>query len=77
MQNYFLKKITNITVSADVLAEVKARGINISQSCDQFSRDLVRSKSEEQWQKEHAAFITAYNQSITDQGLPLDDWLTF
>lgn len=77
MQNYFLKKTTNIILSADVLVEAKARGINISQACDHFLRDLVRSKREEQWQKEHAAFITAYNQAIADEGLPLNDWRSF
>jgi antitoxin CcdA len=77
MQNYFLKNSTNITLCADELAEAKVRGINISQACDHFLRYLVRSKREEQWQKEHAAFIAAYNQSITEEGLPLDDWRVF
>ncbi len=36
------KKATNITLSADVLTEAKALGINISQACDQYLRELVR-----------------------------------
>jgi len=77
MQNTALKKATNITLSADVLAEAKLLGINISQTCDQFLRDLVRSKREEQWQKDHADFIASYNQLIADEGLPLDKWRSF
>ena len=40
------KKATNITLSSDVLTEAKALGINISQSCDQFLRELVRKERE-------------------------------
>lgn len=41
------KKVTIITLSADVLTEAKALGINISQTCDQFLRELVRDKREQ------------------------------
>ena len=71
------KKATNITISADVLAEAKALGINISQACDQFLRELVRGERERRWQQEHADFIAAYNQTVEREGLPLDEWRTF
>ncbi|MDP1607054.1 MAG: type II toxin-antitoxin system CcdA family antitoxin [Rhodocyclaceae bacterium] len=35
------RKATNITLSADVLSEAKALGINISKSCDELLRNLV------------------------------------
>jgi antitoxin CcdA len=71
------KKATNITLSSDVLSEAKALGINISQSCDQFLRELVRTERERRWQKDNADFIAAYNQTVADEGLPLDSWRTF
>lgn len=71
------KKATNITLSSDVLAEAKALGINISQSCDQFLRELVRSERERRWQQDNADFIAAYNQTVADEGLPLDSWRSF
>ena len=71
------KKATNIKLSADVLAEAKALGINISQACDQFLRELVRSERERRWQQEHADFIAAYNQTVEQEGLPLEQWRTF
>jgi len=37
---------TNITLSADLLAEAKELGINISQVCDQYLRELVRGERE-------------------------------
>ncbi|MGZ8928745.1 MAG: type II toxin-antitoxin system CcdA family antitoxin [Methylobacter sp.] len=71
------KKATNITLSSDVLSEAKALGINISQSCDQFLRELVRTERERRWQQDNADFIAAYNQTVTDEDLPLDSWQSF
>ena len=71
------KKATNITLSSDVLAEAKALGINISQSCDQFLRELVRNERERRWLQDNADFIAAYNQTVADEGLPLDSWRSF
>ena len=71
------KKATNITLSPDVLTEAKALGINISQACDQFLRDLVRRERERRWQEDHAEFIAAYNRAVESQGLPLDEWRGF
>jgi antitoxin CcdA len=62
------KKATNITLSSDVLIEAKALGINISQSCDQFLRELVRNERERRWQQENADYIAAYNQTVSDEG---------
>lgn len=71
------KKATNITLSADVLSEAKALGINISQACDQFLRDLVTRELERRWQADHIEFIAAYNAGVARDGLPLDAWRTF
>lgn len=71
------KKATNITLSSDVLSEAKALGINISQSCDQFLRELVRSERERRWQQDNVDFIAAYNQTVMNEGLPLDAWRSF
>lgn len=71
------KKATNITLSADVLNEAKALGINISQACDQFLRELVTREQERRWQAENAEFIAAYNAGVEHEGLPLDAWRSF
>jgi antitoxin CcdA len=71
------RKATNITLSADVLSNAKALGINISQACDQFLRDLVRREQERRWQQDNAEFIAVYNHTVADEGLPLDDWRSF
>jgi len=71
------KKATNITLSADVLSEAKALGINLSQACDQYLRKLVRQERERRWLEENAEFIAAYNRSVETEGLPLDEWRSF
>jgi len=71
------KKATNITLSADVLREAKALGINISQACDQFLRELVRQERQRRWQDENAEFIAAYNRTVETEGLPLEEWRSF
>lgn len=71
------KKATNITLSVDVLNEAKSLGINLSQACDQFLRELVRQEQERRWQTENAEFIAAYNAGVERDGLPLDAWRTF
>ena len=71
------KKATNITLSADVLNEAKALGINLSQACDPFLRELVRTERERRWQANHTGFIAAYNRSVETEGLPLDAWRSF
>ena len=71
------KKATNITLSADVLNEAKALGINLSQACDQFLRELVRKERERRWLEDNAEFIAAYNQSVETERLPLDEWRGF
>lgn len=72
-----VRKATNVTLSADVLAEAKALGINISKSCDDFLRDLVARERASRWRGDHAEFIAAYNRTIETEGLPLDQWRSF
>ena len=71
------KKATNITLSADVLSEAKALGINISQACDQFLREMVKQEQTRRWQADNAEFIAAYNACAARDGLPLDAWRSF
>ena len=72
-----LKKATNITLSADVLADAKAFGINISQACDGFLRERVKQERQRQWLSQNAEFIAEYNKTLETEGLPLDQYRNF
>jgi len=71
------KRAINLSLSVDVLEAAKDLGINISQVCDNYLRDLVRREQERKWREDHADFIAAYNATIEAEGLPLDEWRSF
>lgn len=71
------KRATNLSLSTDVLDAAKALGINLSQVCDTYLRELVRSEQARRWRQEYADFIAAYNATIESEGLPLEQWKSF
>jgi antitoxin CcdA len=73
----FTRRATNLSLSADVLDAARELGINISRECDTHLRELVRREQERRWREQHAAFIDAYNRTVAEQGLPLDEWRSF
>ena len=71
------KKATNITLSQEVVDDAKALGLNLSKTCERLLRETIRIEKERRWADEHADFIAAYNQSVQDNGLALEQWRTF
>ena len=71
------KRATNLSLSSDVLEAAKDLQINISQLCDNYLREVVRREQERKWREEHVDFITAYNVTVENEGLPLDEWRSF
>ncbi|CAI08398.1 Potential post-segregation antitoxin similar to CcdA [Aromatoleum aromaticum EbN1] len=71
------KKATNLSLSADVLAEAKSLGINISKACDECLRELVRRERARRWKEEYAEFIEVYNRIVEAEGVPLAEWRSF
>jgi len=71
------KRAVNLSLSGDVLDAAKRLDINISQIRDNYLREVVRREQERQWREDHADFIAAYNATIEDEGLPLDEWRSF
>lgn len=71
------KRATNISLSMDVYEDAKQLGINLSQTCDQLLREVIRGEKARRWATEHADFIKAYNRVSEAEGLPLDQWRSF
>lgn len=71
------KKATNITLSVEVYNEAKSLGINLSQTCERLLQDAIRIEREKRWAKDHADFISAYNQTVEAEGLTLEQWRNF
>ncbi|MDR2880727.1 MAG: type II toxin-antitoxin system CcdA family antitoxin [Azoarcus sp.] len=71
------RRATNLSLSPDVLEAAKALNINISQTCDEHLRKVVKEEQARRWCEEYADFFVAYNEALTTEGLPLDEWKTF
>ena len=71
------KKATNICLAMDVYLDAKNFGINISQICEQRLREEIQTRKEQQWNEQHANFITAYNSLVEAEGVALQEWRAF
>lgn len=71
------KKATNISLAMDVYLDAKAFGINISQICEQRLREEIQARKEQQWNEQHASFLTAYNSMVEEEGVALQEWRSF
>jgi antitoxin CcdA len=72
-----VKRATNLTLSAYVLDEAKRLKLNVSQICDAHLKEYVKEELSRRWREEHADFVTAYNLTVAQECLPLDEWRTF
>jgi len=72
-----LKKATNISLNADLIAEAKALGINISQACERgLAAELAEVRSA-RWRAENAKAISTWNDFVEQDGLPLARYRQF
>jgi antitoxin CcdA len=71
------KRAVNLSLNREALELAKALNMNVSQLCDQHLCEVVRQEQAKRWREEYADFITAYNVSIEEDGLPLERWKSF
>jgi antitoxin CcdA len=68
------RKPANISLPADLCADAKALGIDISHVCEHALREVVQTTRERLWTKENAEFIAEYNRRIEAKGTLLQEW---
>jgi antitoxin CcdA len=71
------RKPTNLSLPSGLIDEARAFGLNLSQVCEQALRERVVQERERRWRTEHAGFVDAYNRTIADEGLPLEQHREF
>ena len=71
------KRATNLTLNAKVLDMARELGMNLSQTVDGLLAEEVRRRYWERWNEENKAAISAYNERIERDGLPLAKYRTF
>jgi antitoxin CcdA len=72
-----MRQATNLSLPADLVAEARALGVNLSRACETGLADAVRQARSAQWRAENAEAIQSYNDWIEKNGLPLDDLRLF
>lgn len=66
------KKPTNVSIRADLLAEAKARRINLSATLEAALEAVLRTSRQEAWQAENREAMAAYDKHVERDGLFAD-----
>ncbi len=71
------KKPVNLSLNSDLLRLGKDLGLNLSSVAEAAITQAVRESLAEQWLKENAEAIQAYNKRVDARGVFSDDLRTF
>jgi antitoxin CcdA len=67
-----LKKPTNLSLSAELLADARELNINLSKAAEAGLRQHIARARSERWKAENKSAMKSSNQWVEDHGLPLD-----
>lgn len=71
------KQATNLSVRADLLAQARQAGINLSAVLEHaLTQELARTRRE-RWILDNQQAMEAYNEFIAKHGVPGDEWRNF
>lgn len=71
------KRAVNLSIHADLVAEAKEAGVNMSEMLEKALEDELRERRSERWRQENRKAIQAHNRFIRAHGLLSDDWQKF
>jgi antitoxin CcdA len=71
------KKAVNLSVNAELLAEAKAAGINLSEALERTLAERLKHARWEKWRRENRAAIESHNEFVREHGLFSDEWRKF
>jgi antitoxin CcdA len=71
------RKSTNITLSAGLVAEAKALGVNVSQAAEAGVAEAVARKRAERWLADNGEALESSNSFVEERGLPLARYRNF
>ena len=71
------KKPTNLSINGDLLLKARELNINLSATLEQALAERLTQKQREDWRKENAKAIAAYNQLVDKEGVFSDDLRSF
>ena len=71
------KIATNLSARADIVAEAKALGVNLSEVFESAVIEAVRRKRQAAWLADNREAIESYNARVARDGLFSDAWRRF
>lgn len=71
------KRPTNVSLSADLIAEARALDVNISEACERGLADQVKKTREAKWLEENLPALEAWNAWVRENGIPYAEYRQF
>jgi antitoxin CcdA len=71
------KKASNLSINSDLLRQAKALDINLSATLEAALKVKVKELQAQKWLQENQASITAYNESVGEEGVFSDGLRSF
>ena len=77
MNRQVIRKSTNLSLDAQLVADAKAFGLNLSETAERAIAEAVREEKVRRWKEENHEAIEAYNRYIDEHGVPLSEFRQF
>jgi antitoxin CcdA len=71
------KKAVNLSIDAELVAEAKEAGTNMSALLEKALREELRARRWQKWREENREANEAYNKFVEEHGLLSDEWRNF
>ena len=71
------RRATNVTLSAPLLQDARALGINVSDACERGLAAAVAERQRARWLEENKEAMDAWNEHVAEHGLPLAAYRQF
>jgi antitoxin CcdA len=71
------KKAVNLSIDAELVAEAKAAGTNMSALLEKALKEELRERRWQKWREENGAALEAYDRHIEEDGLWADEFRTW
>jgi antitoxin CcdA len=65
------KRPTNVSLPAELVAEAKRLGLNVSEACQTGLAAEVKKAREAAWKEENREAIESYNTYVREHGMPM------
>jgi antitoxin CcdA len=77
MNRQVIRKSTNLSLDAQLVADAKPFGLNLSETAERAIAEAVREEKVRRWKEENREAIEAYNRYIDEHGVPLSEFRQF